>query len=60
MFDMAKFRNALDSIKDPGTELDSGSGLGSADFWVTMGGREYYVEIKPSNLQKAKDAKSAA
>lgn len=55
MIDMEKVRDALQTIADPGTDVDSGSGLGSVDFWFMMNGREYYIEVKPSNAQRAKD-----
>lgn len=55
MIDMEKVRDALQTIADSGTDVDSGSGLGSVDFWFTMNGREYYIEVKPSNAQRAKD-----
>lgn len=53
---MDKVRAALETVKDEGTEIDSGSGMGSVDFWVTIDGREYFVEIKPSKKQLARDA----
>lgn len=28
---------------------DTGAGLGSADVWVKIGGREYFIQIAPSN-----------
>jgi hypothetical protein len=43
-------------VADADTAVDKGVGLGSFDLWVTVGGREYYLEIKESLKQAAKDA----
>lgn len=43
-------REFLQTVKDEGTNIDSGCGDGFADLWVTMGGIEYYIAIKPSKL----------
>ena len=37
----------LQSIKDAGTEVDSGTDGKSADLWVTVSGVEYFINIKP-------------
>lgn len=44
-----EIRTFLGSIVDQGTSIDSGSGADGADLWATVGGREYYVHIRPSN-----------
>jgi len=38
----------LQTIKDEGTGIDSGSMDGLADLWVTVQGIEYIITIKPS------------
>jgi hypothetical protein len=43
-----EIREFLSDICDEGTSIDSGSGDGCADLWVTMGGVEFYISIKPS------------
>jgi hypothetical protein len=40
-----EIREFLQSIKDEGTAIDSGGGLGSADLWVKIQGDEYYISI---------------
>lgn len=52
-----EIRGFLLSVKDEGTEIDSGTADGSADLWVTVQGIEYYVNIKRSNGQLAKEGK---
>ncbi len=39
----------LESIKDDGSARDSGGGDGTADVWVTVGGTEFIINIKPAN-----------
>lgn len=51
-----KIRTALEAITDTGSVIDSGAGMGSADLWPKIDGVEYYVEIRRSNAQQAKDA----
>lgn len=51
-----EIRSFLQSVKDHGTEIDSGSGNGNADLWVTVQGVEYYINVRPSNAQTARDA----
>lgn len=41
-------REFLNSVKDEGTGIDSGTGDGQADLWVTVQGVEYYLTIKRS------------
>jgi hypothetical protein len=36
------------TIADAGKGMDSGSGMGSADLWVWIGGVEYALTIQPS------------
>ncbi len=43
-----EIRAFLSGICDEGTSIDSGSGDGCADLWVTIGGTEFYIAIKPS------------
>lgn len=49
-----ELRDFLSTVKDEGTQIDSGSGDGVADLWVTVGGIEYYISIKPSLKEAAK------
>lgn len=51
----AKIRTQLETIKDEGTKIDSGSGMGSSDIWVTIDGVEWYIEIKKSLKQLTKE-----
>lgn len=44
----SEIRGFLDDIKDEGTNIDSGSGDGCADLWVTVDGVEHYISIKRS------------
>lgn len=44
------------AVADADTCVDKGVGMGSFDLWVKVAGREYYIEIKESNAQKAKAA----
>lgn len=41
-------REMLKSQVDHGSSMDTGGGLGSADLWVSFGGVEYYVCVKPT------------
>lgn len=52
-----EIRNFLKSLKDAGTSVDSGGGDGSADLWVTSDGIEYFISIRRSNRQIARDGK---
>lgn len=36
---------------DEGSSLDTGGGLGGADLWFTVGGREYILNIKPTKTR---------
>jgi hypothetical protein len=44
---------------DEGTKVDTGCGLGSFDLWAKVGGREYYIEVKPSGNQLRVDEDAA-
>jgi hypothetical protein len=55
---MQDLRAYLHAIKDHGTHVDSGGGDGTGDLWVTVGGVEYFVTVRLSNNQIAKDAGS--
>lgn len=46
-----ELRTLLATIKDEGTTIDSSSGDGHADLWVTVDGIEYYITVQRSNLQ---------
>lgn len=46
----------LRSIKDEGTEIDTGSGMGGADLWITSGGVEWFITVRKSDYQIAKEA----
>lgn len=45
---MEKFRSALKAIIDSKTHMDSGGGMGMMNFWPTIDGVEYFVEIRQS------------
>ncbi len=47
-------RSWLETMKDDGTEIDSGGGLGSRDFWVKIDGVEYFVSVRWSNAERMK------
>ena len=47
----------MTSVKDEGTAIDSGSGDGCADLWVTVQGVEYFISIRKSNNQLAREGK---
>lgn len=52
-----ELRAFLKSVKDEKTEIDSGSGDGHADLWVTVQGIEYFVSVRKSNKQLAKEGR---
>lgn len=52
-----EIRNFLQSIKDNGTEIDSGTDGVCGDLWVTIEGIEYYLSIRKSNNQLKKEGK---
>lgn len=46
--------DALRAISDE-QKMDRGLGLGSCDFWIKIAGREWFIEMRPSNNQLAID-----
>jgi hypothetical protein len=52
-----EIRTFLDSVKDQGTEIDSGTDGVCGDLWVTIQGIEYIISVKKSNAQLAKEGK---
>jgi hypothetical protein len=51
-----EIKRLLESIKDEGSEIDSGMGDGCGDLWVKCGGVEYFISFRKSNNQMAKEA----
>lgn len=47
----------LQSIKDEGTEIDSGTNGITGDLWVTAQGVEYFISITRSAAQLSKEGK---
>lgn len=45
----------LETIKDVGTGIDSGTDGQSGDLWVTVQSIEYFINIRKSNKQLAKE-----
>lgn len=41
-------RDAMRPYVDKGTSMDGGGGFGQADLWMTVGGVEYLVSVKPT------------
>lgn len=41
-----KIIEALKTIVDKGTSIDTGGGLGSRDIWATIDGVEYYISVR--------------
>lgn len=52
----SEIREFLKSIKDEGTNIDSGGMDGCADLWVTVQDVEYHIGIQKSKAQLAKEA----
>jgi hypothetical protein len=52
-----EIRTFLDSVKDQGTEIDSGTDGVCGDLWVTIQGIEYLVTVKKSQGQLAREGK---
>jgi hypothetical protein len=52
-----EIRQLLNTIKDADTTIDSASGSDTAYLWVTIDGIEYYISIRRSNLQLARQEK---
>jgi hypothetical protein len=44
-----EIRELLQSVKDEGTNIDSGTNGEVGDLWLTVQGVEYYITIKKSN-----------
>ena len=49
--------NFLESMKDAGTNIDSGTDGASADLWVKIGGKEWFITIRKSKSQIVKESK---
>lgn len=49
-------RALLNSVKDEGTGIDTGGGRDSADLWVTIANCEYFITVRKSNNQIAKES----
>ena len=47
LFVWDRFTKALEGISDQGS-VDRGIGMGSADFWVKIAGKEWLCEVRPS------------
>lgn len=50
----------LESIKDEGTHIDSGTDGVQGDLWVKVQGVEYFVSVKRSQWQIVQDGKHDA
>lgn len=46
----------LESVKDQGTAIDSGTNGVTGDLWVTVQGVEYFITIQKSKKQLASEA----
>ena len=42
----SELENFLQTVKDEGTEIDSGTDFRSRDLWVTVGGVEWRINIR--------------
>lgn len=45
------------TICDEGKPCDTGAGFGGADIWAWIGGREYFINIRPSKGQLMREGK---
>ena len=60
-FDMRAYSLAIEikeflrTIADEGTGIDTGTFAREADIDVTIGGVEYYITVRPSNVQLLKE-----
>ena len=45
----------LNNLRDEGTGIDTGSGYGVGDIWVTVGGTEFFIQVQRSRYQAFKD-----
>ena len=52
-----EIKGFLQSVKDEGTEIDSGTNGITGDLWVTVQGVEYFISIAKSAAQMAKEGK---
>lgn len=52
---VTELKRVLASLADHGTSMDSGTGSRSADLWLTIGGVEYFLTVRPSNNQLIKE-----
>lgn len=52
----AKLLNALSSIKDESTNIDTGFGHDGMDFWIWIDGKEYLLTAHYTNKQIAREA----
>lgn len=43
-----EIRSFLESVKDEGTSIDSGTDGVTGDLWVTVQGVEYFINIEPT------------
>lgn len=50
-------RGHLEHIKDEGSAIDIGKGFGLRDLWVTIDGVEYFVTVRLSAVQEARNSK---
>lgn len=48
-------RKFLEKEADSGHGVDAGYGMGRTDYWVTIDGIEYFIEVKKSNAQLKKE-----
>jgi hypothetical protein len=39
-------KGALSMVKDEGTAIDAGGGMGQRDMWVKIDGKEFLVTVK--------------
>lgn len=41
----SKILDAIEPLRDPDTEVDTGHGMGTSDMWIWIDGREYLVSV---------------
>ena len=49
--------NFLETVKDEGTQIDTGTDGQSGDLWLFVQGVEYWINIRKSNNQLVKEGK---
>lgn len=54
-----ELKRVLAALADHGTSMDSGTSARSADLWITIGGIEYFINVRPSNNQLIKEGVKA-